>query len=338
MNPTLRQRYGINNDRPIVALAPMAGVTDLPFRTLCEAMGADFSVTEMAATAPRLLASQKNQKRLHFTPHARVNIVQIIGNQATEMAQAARQYADLGADIIDINLGCPAKKVNKKGAGSALLADLKRVEEILTAVTHASPVPITVKTRLGTDHDTDTVFEIARLAVELEIELLTIHGRTRACRFSGTAQFEQIAAVKYHFPQLAIIANGDIDSLERCKTVLTQTRCDGVMIGRGAIGQPWLLSDIRRHFDDHFIAPHLDKPALILRHIAEIHNFYGPTRGVRFARKHIRRYLEQLQFGSAFSRLAAVDCPKEQLNILADILMALSENTASSSHHHKPVA
>lgn len=294
----------------------MAGVTDVPFRTLCEQLGADYSVTEMAASAPQLLASQKNQARLEFPDNTRLKILQIIGNDASQMADASKLYADRGADIIDINLGCPAKKISKKGAGSALLSDLPLVEKILSAVVAASPVPVTVKTRLGSDHDNYTLFSVAQMISDLGISQLTVHGRTRADKFNGSAQFDEIARVKRAFPELTLIANGDIDSVERAEAVLTQTACNGLMIGRGAVGNPWLFSELRTRFDSDYSAPNIDKNALILEHITQTHAFYGDIKGVRFARKHIQAYLAQLGLSAQFSALAKItdaDAQRQQL-------------------------
>lgn len=321
MNPLLQQRYGLTNNRPLVALAPMAGVTDLPFREVCEQLGADFSVTEMAATAPQLLDSVKNQSRLHFTPHARVKILQIIGNDAAQMATAAAHYANSpnGADIIDINLGCPAKKISSKGAGSALLSDLKLVESILSAVTKACSVPVTLKTRLGPDHNHYTLRQVAQIAEDVGIELMTVHGRTRACRFNGEAQFDEIAAVKQAC-SLAIIANGDIDSVDKAQAILAKTQCDGLMIGRSAVGNPWLFSELREQLDTEFKPKQMDKKQLILDHIENTQLFYGDKKGVRFARKHIQKYLAHLGLSAHFSTLAQIDEAAAQRYHLAEIL------------------
>lgn len=324
----IKQRYGITADRPIIALAPMAGVTDVPFRTICEQLGADYSVTEMAASAPQLLASEKNQTRLHFTESARVKILQIIGNNAEHMANAAARYADMGADIIDINLGCPAKKISSKGAGSALLSDLPLVKTILTAVTAASPVPVTLKTRLGPNHDNYTLFEVANIAESLGIELITVHGRTRACRFNGSAQFTEIARVKAAFPQLSIIANGDINSAKRAAEILQSTGCDGLMIGRSAVGNPWLFRDIRQCFEPNFTADVPTTTELIVAHIDNIHAFYGAGKGVRFARKHIQAYLAHLGLRERFVELAKTPDATQQL---AQLMRVLSTETANAA-------
>lgn len=306
--------------QPVIALAPMAGVTDLPFRTLCEDLGADYSVTEMAASAPQLLASDKNRSRLHFTPRSRIKILQIIGNDAKQMATAAQHYADCGADIIDINLGCPAKKIHRKGAGSALLADLDAVKNILTAVTKHCPVPVTIKTRLGTDHQHYTLLNVGKIAVDLGIELITVHGRTRACHFNGHAQFDEIAKLKQTFPQLAVIANGDIDNVDKAKAIIQHTQCDGLMIGRAAVGNPWLFSEIKHAFYPTLKLKPQTKTDTILAHIRQIHRFYGDEKGLRFARKHIRAYLHHLNLSQHFHQLAKIEQAEQQFAILTTIL------------------
>lgn len=323
MHPILQTVYGIKENRPAVALAPMAGVTDLPFRTLCESLGADYSVTEMVATAPQLLASGKNKTRLHFTVGETPNILQIIGNDANQMADAVTHYtssAEQSIDIIDINLGCPAKKISRKGAGSALLSDLPLVDSILAAVVAASPMPVTLKTRLGPSHDNYTLLAIAEMAVSHGIELMTVHGRTRACRFNGQAQFEEIAKIKQQYPYLAVIANGDITSVDQAKKVLKQTQCDGIMIGRGAVGNPWLFNEIRQIFNDDLIINGENKTATILAHIEKMHQFYGADKGVRFARKHIQAYLNKLGKNQQFTALAAISRSNQQLQELARII------------------
>lgn len=330
-NPLIPMILGHASDnRPIVGLAPMAGVTDLPFRTLCEKLGADYSVTEMAASAPQLLASQKNQTRLHFTPRSRCKILQIIGNDAKQMANAAQHYAQLGAEIIDINLGCPAKKISSKGAGSALLSDLSAVKSILTSVTKASPVPVTVKTRLGPDHDNYTLFEVADMAQAMGISLITVHGRTRADKFNGSAQFDEIARVKQAFPLLTLIANGDINNVGQALHVLDYTQCDGILIGRGAVGNPWLFQEIKQSLNPTLARIKLTNNQInntIMQHIRQTHDFYGDEKGVRFARKHIQKYLQHLGIGTQFSLLAKQNNPKNQLKTLQQLL----DNTLTKS-------
>lgn len=323
MATILQRYYGIDEQRPTVALAPMAGVTDLPFRTLCESLGADYSVTEMAATAPQLLTSDKNTTRLHFTANNKSNILQIIGNDAQQMANAVSYYtsrSDSHIDLIDINLGCPAKKVSRKGAGSALLSDLPLVQRILTAVIAASPVPVTLKTRLGTDHNNYTLIPLAEIASQAGIQQITVHGRTRACRFNGKAQFCEIAKLKQHFPELTVIANGDINSVALAQQVLTETQCDGLMIGRAAVGNPWLFYAIRRSFDSNFTQHATSHVELVLSHIQQIHQLYGEKKGVRLARKHIQAYLSQFGQAEQFHEIAAIHDADFQLQRLTQLI------------------
>lgn len=318
---TIKRRYGIVEDRPIIALAPMAGVSDLPFRTLCESLGADFSVTEMLATAPQLIHSDKNQARLNFTPKNTPKVLQIIGNDIKQMTKAAQHYADQGAQIIDINLGCPAKKVNSKGAGSALLSDLALVKTLLESITKVCPVPVTVKTRLGPTPQQQTLPAVAEIAQDVGIELMTVHGRSRACHFKGQAQFEAIAHVKQRYPNLAILANGDITDLQTARSVLSSTGCDGLMIGRGAIGNPWIFSIIRCFFDSYFSPPDKVTPTQqILQHLKAIHQFYGEFKGVRLARKHLRAYLNFLELNQQFATLAQITDATVQYQRLNAIL------------------
>lgn len=323
----IKARYGIVDDRPILALAPMAGVSDLPFRTLCESLGADFSVTEMLATAPQLIGSEKNQARLNFTPKKTPNILQIIGNDVKQMTQAAQHYAALGAQVIDINLGCPAKKVNSKGAGSALLSDLALVKTLLESITKVCPVPVTIKTRLGPTPQQQTLMAVAEIAQEVGIELITVHGRSRTCHFNGQAQFEALANLKQCYPHLAILANGDIADLPTARSVLDLTGCDGIMIGRGAVGNPWIFNIIRCFFDNHFSSSEKTNfTEQILQHLTAIHQFYGESKGVRLARKHIRAYLHFLGLDQQFVTLARVTDATVQYQQLSAILRQI-DNT-----------
>lgn len=292
----------------------------MPFRELCEQLGADYSITEMMASAPQLYDSEKNQQRLHFTRDQTPNIVQVIGNNPKHMADAARHYSDSGAEIIDINLGCPAKKINRQGAGSALLSDLAAVKTILTAVTKACPVAVSLKTRLGPRHGRYTLDEVSNIAESLGIDLITVHGRTRACRFNGQAQYDLIAAIKQKY-QLMVIANGDIINSKKAQAVLDYTHCDGIMIGRAAIGNPWLFNDIARHVKADNTPPKIPEyKQQILEHISMTHDFYGARKGVALARKHIQGYLKKLNKASDFQQLATIDQQQEQLDVLATIL------------------
>lgn len=312
--------------KPVIALAPMAGVTDLPFRSLCEDLGADYSVTEMAASAPQLLHSDKNRSRLQFTPRSRLKILQIIGNDARQMTDAAKYYADLGAEVIDVNLGCPMKKVHRKGAGSALLADLDKVKTILTMLTKNCPVPVTIKTRLGTDHDNYTLLNVGEIAVDLGIKQITVHGRTRACRFNGQARYDEISKLKQRFPELIVIANGDINSVDKALAVLEQTDCDGLMIGRAAVGNPWLFADIKQALYPTLSLPPRLPLETVLNHIQQIHLFYGDDKGVRFARKHIQAYLQHFRLSAFFRQLASIEQAEKQFAILKALLQTHLQN------------
>jgi len=279
-----------------IALAPMAGVTDLPFRNLCRRFGADLIYSEMVTAKPELLGSRQSQIRLQHTDSSMPFMVQMMGNNPQHMADAARYYADQGAAVIDLNLGCPAKKVCQTQAGSALLKDPALVARILSQVVSASPVPVTLKTRTGWDKQHRNVLDIVRLAEACGIQSITLHGRTRACRFEGHAEYNTIAAVKLA-TTLPVIANGDIDSAEKAKQVLTLTQADGLMIGRAAFGRPWIFAQIKQFLDTGTIpdAPFgIEKSDLIEQHLEDIYHLYGERQGIRIARKHFGWYVQSL--------------------------------------------
>lgn len=290
-------------DTPI-ALAPMAGVTDRPFRQLCRQWGAGHVVSEMVASDTRLWNSRKSSTRLDYTGEPAPRTVQIVGYDAAMMAEAARACVDLGAQIVDINMGCPAKKVCNRLAGSALMQDEGLVAEILAAVVGAVNVPVTLKTRTGWDREHRNGVRIARIAEDCGIQLLVMHGRTRADKYMGAAEYDTIAAVKQsvHIP---VFANGDIDSAEKAEMVLVRTGCDGIMIGRGAHGRPWIFREII-HFlrtREHLPSPSPDEVrSTILGHLEDLYAFYGEFQGLRFARKHMGWYAAYLPDGAAMSR------------------------------------
>ncbi|MDO8266528.1 MAG: tRNA dihydrouridine synthase DusB [Moraxellaceae bacterium] len=290
-------------DTPI-ALAPMAGVTDRPFRQLCRQWGAGHVVSEMVASDTRLWNSRKSSTRLDYTGEPAPRTVQIVGYDAGMMADAARACVDLGAQIVDINMGCPAKKVCNRLAGSALMQDEGLVAEILAAVVGAVNVPVTLKTRTGWDREHRNGVRIARIAEDCGIQLLVMHGRTRADKYMGDAEYDTIAAVKQsvHIP---VFANGDIDSAEKAEMVLVRTGCDGIMIGRGAHGRPWIFREII-HFlrtREHLPSPSPDEVRnTILGHLEDLYAFYGEFQGLRFARKHMGWYAAYLPDGAAMSR------------------------------------
>ncbi len=272
----------------------MAGVTDRPFRQLCKRYGAGLAASEMVSANPELRASLKTQRRLDHSGEASPIVVQIAGADPAHMAAAARDNVALGAEIIDINLGCPAKKVCNAQAGSALLRDEALVARILRAVVQAVDVPVTLKIRTGWAPEQRNGVAIARLAEDCGIAALAVHGRTRACAFTGTAEYETLRAIKAAV-RIPVIANGDITSPQQARTVLNHTGADAVMIGRAAQGRPWIFRDIH-HYLLHGAVPAAPTPmerrALLLEHLDALYRFYGEALGVRVARKHIAWYCQ----------------------------------------------
>ena len=297
-------RIGPYNLDTQVALAPMAGVTDRPFRQLCRKMGAGLVVSEMVTSDPSLWHTRKSSYRLNHDGEAEPRAVQIAGGDPEMMATAAKLNAENGAQIIDINMGCPAKKVCNKAAGSALLRDEGLVAEILSAVVEAVELPVTLKTRTGWCHETRNATRIARLAQDSGIAMLTLHGRTRADAYRGAAEYDSIRAVRQEI-EIPLIANGDINSPEKAEQVLEYTGADAVMIGRAAQGRPWLLREI-----DHYLRTGKKLPApernevydILKQHVLALHQFYGELMGVRIARKHVGWYLAAEPEGKAFRK------------------------------------
>jgi len=280
---------------PVVFLAPMAGVSDRPFRTLCRRLGASAAVSEMVTSDTRLWNTAKSRHRLDHRDEPEPRIVQLLGNDPDALARAARENVAQGADIIDLNLGCPAKKVCSRAAGSALLGDEALVERLLTALTAAVPVPVTLKMRLGLDRNQVNAVRIARLAEAAGVGMISVHGRTRACGYGGSVDYDAIAAVVAAV-RIPVLANGDITTPEQASAVITRTAAAGVMIGRGAHGRPWLPGQIRAALSGRPVAPAPRGNALgrlIHAHVAAVHRQYGPEQGLRIARKHIGWYLEQ---------------------------------------------
>ena len=291
-------------------VAPMAGVTDRPFRQLCKRMGAGLAVSEMVTSNSLLYGSAKTKRRANHEGEVQPVSVQIAGADPAMMAQAARYNVDQGAQIIDINMGCPAKKVCNVMAGSALLQDEALVGRILDAVVRAADVPVTLKIRTGWDKAHRNALSILKIAESAGIRALAVHGRTRACGYSGCAEYETIAAVKAD-ARIPVIANGDITSPEKAKRVLDATGADAVMIGRAAQGRPWIFREIE-HFlatGEKLPAPRVEEIHQLLRgHLAELYDFYGAETGVRVARKHISWYTRGL-VGSAHFRHAMNQLP-----------------------------
>ena len=301
-------------------VAPMAGVTDRPFRQLCKKLGAGMAVSEMVTSNSLLYGSAKTARRANHEGEVDPISVQIAGADPAMMAEAARHNVDRGAQIIDINMGCPAKKVCNVMAGSALLQDEALVGRILDAVVQAVPeVPVTLKIRTGWDREHRNALNILKIAENAGVQALAMHGRTRACGYSGEAEYDTLRAVKAE-AKIPVIANGDITTPEKAKFVLEYTGADAVMIGRAAQGRPWIFREIA-----HYLATgsHLPQPevaeihAVLLEHIHDLYAFYGDVTGVRVARKHISWYTRGLVGSSAFRHaMNQLDTVAEQLAVV----------------------
>ncbi|MCZ7566703.1 MAG: tRNA dihydrouridine synthase DusB [Burkholderiales bacterium] len=313
-------RIGPHVLRNNLLVAPMAGVTDRAFRRLCRGFGAGLAVSEMVTSQPRLWQSTKTRRRLDHAGEPAPIAVQIAGADPAMMAEAARYHAGRGADIVDINMGCPAKKVCNAAAGSALLRDEALVGRILRAVVAAVDVPVTLRYRTGWDPRSRNAVRIARIAEDAGIRMLTLHGRTRACGFSGPAEYDSIREVK-RATRVPVVANGDIRTPEQARRVLDYTGADGIMIGRAAYGRPWIFREVA-----HFLATGRRLPAPLVReahetlahHLHEIYSVHGAGAGVKIARKHVHWYTNGLAGAAGFraelnrqencaAQLAAVD-------------------------------
>ncbi len=310
-------------DKPVI-LAPMAGVTDLPFRRLCHDQGAGLVVSEMVTSDVSLWNSTKSRHRLIHDAEVSPRSVQIAGGDPKMMAEAAQQNVELGAQIIDINMGCPAKKVCNKAAGSALLKDEALVREILESVVNSVSVPVTLKIRTGWSLDQKNGLAIAKMAEDIGIQALAIHGRTRECKFQGQAEYDTIAEIKHHL-SIPIFANGDIKDAQSAKFVKDYTKADGIMIGRAAQGRPWIFREINHYLETNELLtpPSLSEVRqLVINHVNALHQFYGDYLGVRIARKHVGWYLQTLadntQFRSLFNR---IDNAQEQLDRLEEFFV-----------------
>jgi tRNA-dihydrouridine synthase B len=294
----------------------MAGVTDRPFRQLCKELGAGYAVSEMAASNPRLWATEKSSRRTDHTGEMEPKAVQIAGADPKDLADCARFNVERGAQIIDINMGCPVKKVCNAWCGSALLQDEELVKRIVDAVVGAVDVPVTLKFRTGWDRDNKNALNIARIAEDAGIAMLTLHGRTRADGYKGDAEYDTIAAVKKSV-SIPVVANGDITSPEKAKFVLDYTGADAVMVGRAAQGRPWIFREIDYYLrtGQHLPAPLVDEVrALMDEHLRGHYAFYGDYLGVRTARKHIGWYVRDLQGGEEFrQKMNLLESVDEQL-------------------------
>ena len=302
-------------------LAPMAGVTDRPFRQLCRQMGAGLAVSEMVSANTALWGTPKSVRRMDHGGETGPISVQILGMEPTEMAEAARVNLDLGAEIIDINMGCPAKKVCKLAAGSALLRDEPLVARILEAVVAAVQVPVTLKIRTGWSRDERNALRIARIAHDSGIAALAVHGRTRACGYAGKAEYDTVRAIKQEVP-IPVIANGDIDSPEKARFVLDYTGADAIMIARAAQGRPWIFREISDYLESG-TRPSNPNPGWIketlIAHLHALYDFYGEYLGVRVARKHVAWYCKSqrdaARFRQSFNR---AETPQEQQVLIDD--------------------
>ena len=322
-NQTLRNHF---------ALAPMAGLSDVPFRTMAWRMGAGYMVSEMLSSKPELWESGKSRLRRIPVPGVNPLTIQIAGTDPLVMAEAARRHVDDGVQIIDINFGCPAKKVCRKSAGSALLGDIKLIGRIVSAVSQAVVVPVTVKTRVGLVVGDDLGIEAGRVAVDNGAQMVVMHGRSRACKFNGRADYDPVRRLK-SMVSVPVLVNGDIESTVQAEFALAASGADGVMIGRGALGQPWIFSELTGQ-----ALPNLQqKWALIMEHVQLMHEFYGEEGGVRIARKHVIAYLQRLGCSGRVREFVKLDGASAQLDWLAFVAeqqLQVSEGNADSAQLH----
>ena len=310
-------------------LAPMVGVSDTPFREICTESGAGLTVAEMLTSNAELWQNERNRLKRVKPKTLGPHVVQIAGSDPELMAQAASANAELGADGIDINMGCPAKKVLKKAAGSALLKDRELVERILKAVVSRVDIPVTLKIRTGWSPETRNGVEIAKIAEDNGISLLTVHGRTRECRFKGNAEYDTIAAIKNSI-SIPVIANGDIDSPRKAAAVLSHTQADGLMIGRSAQGRPWIFREIEHYLTTGKTLPEIDlrtRLDIIFSHLVKLHSFYGDVKGVWYARKHVAAYVKELLESREFMKqFNSIESPAGQLDCLNAYFSRLDES------------
>jgi len=304
-----------------LVLAPMAGITDQPFRILCRELGAGLVVSEMVTSDSSLFGSRKTKLRVDIGGEREPRVVQIAGADPSMMVRAARFNVDNNAQIIDINMGCPAKKVCKAMAGSALLRDEILVGKILESVVNAVKVPVTLKIRTGWDKNSRNAINVAKIAKEAGIQAITVHGRTRACGFQGSAEHETAGEIKARI-NMTVIANGDITTPEQAQEIIKKYRVDGIMIGRAAQGNPWIFHKI-----SHYLgtgkkqAPPTLKEihSIIIKHITHLHRFYGEQQGVRIARKHISWYAKKKYINTLNCPINRIESANEQISVLNNI-------------------
>ena len=317
-------KIGPHTLRNQLILAPMAGVTDRPFRQLCRRLGAAMAVSEMVTADTSLWGSKKSLRRLDHQGETGPVAVQIVGTDPQKMAMAARINADRGADIIDINMGCPAKKVCRVAAGSALMRDEKLVGEILRATVLAVDVPVTLKIRTGWDHQQRNAVKIALIAEQSGVAAVAIHGRTRADRFTGEAEYDTIRKAKQQL-SIPVIANGDIDSPQKAKQVLAQTGADAIMIGRAAQGRPWIFDEIHHYLQTGHLVPARSSQwicSILLEHLEELYRHYGTQHGVQIARKHIGWYSRSRPDSAEFRKAVFLtESPDAQQQMIHDYFL-----------------
>ena len=320
-------RIGSHTIEPNVILAPMAGVTDKPFRMLCKKMGAGLCVSEMTISNPKFWQTSKSVHRMDHADETSPISVQIAGTDPQQLADAALYNVDHGAQIIDINMGCPAKKVCNVLAGSALMRDEKLVAEILTATVKAVNVPVTLKIRTGWCPDSRNAIAIARIAEDCGIQSLAVHGRTRQDFYTGLVEYDTIAAVKQAL-KIPVVANGDISDPVKAKFVLDYTKADAVMIGRAAQGKPWIFQQISHYLATGEILPEPSTAFIaetLIGHITHLHEFYGELQGVRIARKHLGWYSAAQENAVEFrARVNKTESAQEQVAITEDYFSTLA--------------
>ncbi|ATC95809.1 tRNA dihydrouridine synthase DusB [Pseudoalteromonas tunicata] len=319
-------QYKLENN---VIVAPMAGITDRPFRQLCRRLGAGLAVSEMLSSNPDVWKTEKSMNRMDHSGESGIRAVQIAGADPELMAQAAQFNVANGAQIVDINMGCPAKKVNKKLAGSALLQYPDLVEEIIKAVVSAVDVPVTLKIRTGWDTDNRNGVEIAKIAERNGIASLAVHGRTKACMYKGEAEYQTIRDIKRSV-SIPIVANGDITSPEKAKQVLDYTGADAIMIGRAAQGRPWIFRETAHYLQTGELLPTPDIAevrSILMEHINHLFEFYGSVMGVRIARKHVSWYLQAHDNEGQFRRVFnALETNNQQVSALEKYFETLAAN------------
>ena len=329
-------RIGPHLIAPPIGLAPMAGVTDKPFRQLCKRLGAGLATTEMTTSDPRLWQTRKSRRRMDHADEPAPVSVQIAGYDPAMLADAARYNADQGAQIIDINMGCPAKKVCNVYAGSALLQDEPLVARILAAVVRAVDVPVTLKIRTGWNRANRNGVRVATIAQDSGIAALAVHGRTRADLYEGDAEYDTIATIKQAV-SIPVLANGDVNTPQKARAVLDHTGCDGLLVGRAAQGRPWIFREIAHYLatGELLAPPPADEVCAILcGHLEALYAFYGEPAGVRIARKHLGWYVKDpavhARAGSAAFRAVVnrADSAAEQLRLTRDYFAALGAGLA----------